>query len=86
MNTYRMTFSRRSPQSGDEIAYRLTVQCHDPIKPEALREEVEALPAEGFHEDLADRLAYAIPGTHTLVAMHRGVEIMTQRGKGRHYG
>jgi hypothetical protein len=37
--------------------------------------------AEGYHEDIADRLSEEFAGKHVLVAKHHGVKIKTIRGK-----
>lgn len=79
-NIYRHKFKRACPNNGLSIAYLLTIETPHVLMVEAIVEEVENLPENGYHEEFADTLARALSGKHTLTAHHHGVDIETVRG------
>lgn len=80
MNQYKHTFMVKCPVNDKIIRYALVIQSASRILVENILSVVDALPATGFHEDIADTLAAALPGRQTLTAHHHGVDIETQRG------
>lgn len=79
MNRYEYMFIAECPTDGDEITYRLTVETASMIKAEDIREAC-AQCTLGFHEAFAEELHQRLGGRQTLVALHRGVLITTERG------
>lgn len=82
MNIYRIPFSVKCPNNSHVISYSLSVESKATIMVEDIVAAVDALPDDGFQEDIADQLADALPGLHTITAHHGGVDIETRR-KGR---
>ena len=80
MNRYSTTFMAKCPVNDKVILFALSIETPGRILVEAILEAVDALPMAGFHEDIADTLARALPGRHTLTAHHHGVDIETVRG------
>lgn len=78
MNTYETEFFCRCPENGIRIKYLLTIQTERKIMVEAIIKAIESF-AEGFHEDIADKLHEEFGGLQTLVADHHGVQITTHR-------
>ncbi|ALI05186.1 hypothetical protein C1Y08_20865 [Pseudomonas sp. FW306-02-F02-AA] len=81
MNTYRHTFAAVCPSDGELIIYRLEVRSPKMIWVEHIK-AATAIIKEGWHEQIADRLAEDIGGDQTLIATHQGVEIETVRLSG----
>lgn len=79
VNRYEYMFIAECPVDGDEITYRLTVETTHMIKAEDIREAC-AQCTLGFHETFAEDLHQSLGGRQTLVALHRGVLITTERG------
>ena len=80
MNTYSHSFRIKCPSNGKTIGYRLQIQSLEKVMVEEIVQAVLALPATGFHEDVADLLAEKLPGLQIVRAHHHGVDIETQRG------
>jgi hypothetical protein len=79
-NRYRTTFMLKCPNNDRIIRYALEIESNSTIMVENIIAAVDALPFEGFQEDIADQLAAALPGKHILIAHHHGVDIETRRG------
>jgi hypothetical protein len=75
VNTYRCNFTVRCPVNGARIDYALTIRTDRVIPVESI---LAAVPPEGLHEDIANTLA-KLGGHQTLVAVHHGVTIETER-------
>lgn len=75
MNTYRANFTVRCPVNGARIDYALTIRTDKTISVESI---LAAVPVDGLHEDIADKLA-KLGGHQTLIAVHHGVTIETER-------
>lgn len=80
MNKYTIHFVRKCPANGLAIAYCLSISTPHILMVEAIKEEVENLPDEAYHEALAEALTRCLPGCQTLTAHHHGVDIETVRG------
>lgn len=80
MNQYKHTFMVKCPVNDKIIRYALTIQSTKRVMVEDIFRVVDTLPLCGFHEDIADTFAAALPGHQTLIAHHHGVDIETQRG------
>lgn len=80
MNFYTYGFMMRCPVNEKVIRYSLTIETPDRVLVEEIVRVVDAMPVSGFHEDIADSLASALPGRQTLRAHHHGVDIETVRG------
>jgi len=83
MNSYTLDFSTRCPVNGARIRYTLRIETPAALMlpAEQLIATVEELESGAplFHEEIADRLAAAFPGKHTMRAHHHGVDIETTR-------
>lgn len=80
MNRYGITFMAKCPNNDKIIRYALGIESKATIMVEEILRAVDALPAAGFHEDIADTLTTTLPGRQTLFAHHHGVDIETVRG------
>lgn len=80
INTYRIRFMMRCPNNNHVISYALSIESAETIMVEDIITAVQALPAEGFQEDIAAKLKAVLPGLHTIIAHHHGVDIETLRG------
>lgn len=80
MNTYTTYFNIACPANGLTVRYRLDIRTPQKIMVEQILKVCAELPLKAFHEELADRLARALPGRQILSAYHHGVEITTERG------
>lgn len=80
MNRYSTTFMAKCPVNDQIIRYALSIEAPGRILVEEIIAAVDALPMAGFHEDIADALVKTLPGRHTLIAHHHGVDIETVRG------
>lgn len=80
MNAYTTHFTIECPANGLAVRYRFEIRTPQKIMVEQILQVCADLPAKGYHEDIADRLAAALPGRQTLHAHHHGVDITTQRG------
>jgi hypothetical protein len=78
MNIYETEFFCRCPQNGIRIKYHLTIQHPEKIMVESIIKSIESF-ADGFHEDIADKVHKEFGGLQTLVADHHGVRITTHR-------
>ncbi len=78
LNIYRYTFMATCPSDKASIKYSLQIETGSVIKAEQIVAEC-TFDQPVFHEDVADRLHQALGGYQTLVAVHGGVEIETQR-------
>jgi len=81
MKTYRHTFTTICPADGEMIIYRLEIRSLTMIHVEHIR-AATALIKEGWHEQIADRLAESLGGNQTIIATHQPVEIETVRLSG----
>lgn len=70
----------KCPNNGEIIRYALSVESTATIMVEDILVAVDAIPFVGFHETIAEQLAARLPGRHTLIAHHHGVDIQTVRG------
>lgn len=77
MNIYRYTFTAECPNDGAQIEYHLTIKTGAMLMAERIVEATKGL--RGFQEHIANKLADLFPGQHTLIAVHNGVEVETQR-------
>lgn len=80
MNTYTHSFLVKCPVNDKVIRYTLTISTPGRIMVEDILAATDKLPGTGYHEDIADQLAAALPGLHVLRAHHHGVDIKTVRG------
>ncbi len=81
MNIYRHRFAARCPNNGQAIIYDLEIQSDRPIYVEKIVLACQ-LWQSGFHEKIADALAYQFPDTRQFLrAHHHGVDIETVRGE-----
>lgn len=80
MNKYTIHFVRKCPANGLNIAYRLTIETPHVLMVEAIRDEIENLPEQAYHESIAESLTRSLPGRQTLSAHHHGIDIDTVRG------
>jgi MinD-like ATPase involved in chromosome partitioning or flagellar assembly len=78
MNTYRYTFAAVCPADGELIIYQLEVKSLSMIHAEHIK-TATALIKNGWHEEIADRLAETLGGDQIIIATHQGVEIETVR-------
>lgn len=79
MNRYTHSFLVKCPVNDKAIRYTLIIQSSARVMVEDILRVADALPATGFHEDIADTLANQLPGRQFLHAHHHGVDIATQR-------
>lgn len=81
MNTYAIEFFSNCPNNGVRVKYHLRIETTNMIRVEDIVTEAERV-EDGtlFHEEIAERLALALPGRQTLTAHHHGVDIITVRG------
>lgn len=80
MDRYSIPFTVNCPSNDQTIAYAFSIESNCMIMVEAIMSAINDLPAQEFHENIADALAKALPGRHTLIAHHHGVDIETVRG------
>lgn len=80
MNTYKHTFIIECPVNGLAVRYQFEIRTPQRIMVEQILQVCAELPKKGYHEDIADKLATALPGHHILRAYHHGVDITTERG------
>lgn len=78
MNIYTHSFYSLCPNNGKIIAYTLEIRTESRVMVEHIVTRC-ALHKAGYHESIADDLASAFPGEHTLKAHHHGVDIETIR-------
>lgn len=78
LNRYHVTFNATCPNNGADIPYDLTIDTRLTIMVEDLVKEVQSIKS-GFHEDIADRLAYRFFGRQTLKGHQHGVVLTTVR-------
>lgn len=78
MNIYRHTFAATCPNDGELIVYRLEIKTNEMIFVEHLKAETAVIKT-GIQEQIADRLQQRFRGEQTMVAVHQGIEIETQR-------
>ena len=81
MNIYRHTFSAICPADSETIIYRLEIRSLGMIHVEHIK-TATALIKNGWHEQIADRLAETLGGEQIIIATHQGVEIETVRLSG----
>lgn len=79
INTYRYQFVSECPADAALVIYKLEIASAKVIRVEHIR-TAAALHRKGFHESIADELFARFGGHQTLVAVHQGVEIETNRG------
>jgi hypothetical protein len=80
VNTYTAEFFAKCPANAARVKYTLTIETTEMLMVEdinaaLLRDEFR----EGYHEQMADRLAQLLPGRQTMRAFHHGVSIETTR-------
>lgn len=78
MNRYAHSFVAACPNNGKRIRYYLTMDTDQLVMVEDIVEFCAK--QEGYHEEIADRLAARFPGQQELKAHHHGVQITTTRG------
>lgn len=79
-NVYTAEFFAKCPNNAARVKYTLTIEVPtmlmvEKINDALMRDEFR----EGFHEQMADRLAQLLPGHQTMRAFHHGVSIETIR-------
>jgi hypothetical protein len=79
LNIYTIQFFSNCPNNGIRIHYDLRIESETPIRVENIFAEIDRVD-DLFHEEMAEQLAMALPGRHTLSAHHHGVHITTLRG------
>jgi hypothetical protein len=82
LNTYTVEFAVNCPTNGIRVKHRLRIECALVIPVEQIVAVVEGIEAGErlYQEEIADRLAEALPGRHILTGHHHGVDIETVRG------
>lgn len=85
MNIYTTKFFARCPANGARIEYDLKIQTGKVIPVEDINDFVDNI-KQGFHEDIADSLAFKFGGAQVLIAHHHGVGIETIRPHLAHWG
>jgi hypothetical protein len=80
VNTYTADFFAKCPSNAARVRYTLEIQSSQMV----MVEDINAVLLsdefrEGYHEQLADRLALLLPGHQTMRAFHHGVQIETVR-------
>ena len=79
VNIYSYSFEVRCPSSpSDTVKYSLTIRSSEMI----LAEKIVAvcnIKKPMYHEDMAELVRGKLPGDQTIVAVHGGVRIKTQR-------
>lgn len=80
-DTYRQIFTAACPSDGDVIVYSLEIRSEAIIRVEHIK-TATALIKQGWHEQIADRLAVRFGGDQVIKAVHQGVEIETVRLSG----
>ena len=78
MNLYRFTFTATCPVNGQAIAYTAEIRTERTLPVEELN-TWRLDQRSGFHEDIADRMQHRFGGRQSLVAVHHGVTIETER-------
>lgn len=81
MNTYVTYFSIKCPVNGQWICYRMEIAARVVVMVERIQQVIKELPADGYHEGIAELLTSKLPGQQTLSAHHHGVDIKTVRGE-----
>lgn len=81
MNTYTTEFSTNCPTNGVRVKHRFRIECAHVIPVEEIVSVVESIEAGErlYQEEIADRLAAALPGRQVLFGHHHGVDIETHR-------
>jgi len=81
VNRYSHSFVAVCPNNGKRIRYYLTIETDQLVMVEEIVDFCTK--QEGYHEQIADRLADRFPGVQELKAHHHGVQITTTRGVAR---
>lgn len=78
MNLYTHKFTAICPKDGAKISYTFLINHSEFIAVESIKEAC-IFHEPIYHEDIADKLKKELPGYHSLIAKHSGVEVVTIR-------